>query len=217
MSGSTVFLNPSESGYPPLYEYDVDTNQTTAPDGRRRSLPALYAPFSTGSCLSATDASNASAACGKIGDDTVVYLKDGGGGTVDSLELIIQNIKSGTKQEMRDLFSLHELTPFDNDADAREFQAAAEKFTWAYLSADLTTMKAMLTDPQNSQHDFLLRDRSNETARLALKVYSDQITADFIPAEVEIVPKTGDSHDFLYLKIEKANTEWKVISYAMEK
>ena len=109
------------------------------------------------------------------------------------------------------------LTPFDNDADAQKFQSAAEKFTWAYLSADLTTMKAMLTDPQNGQHDFALKDRSDGIDRLALKVYSDQITPDFIPAQVEIVPKTGDSHDFLYLKIKKVDAEWKVISYALEK
>ena len=116
-----------------------------------------------------------------------------------------------------DVSSGSRLTPFDNDADAQKFQSAAEKFTWAYLSADLTTMKAMLTDPQNSQHDFTLKDRSGEIARLDLKVYSDQITPDFIPAEVEIVPKTGDSHDFLYLKIKKVDTEWKVTSYALEK
>ena len=109
------------------------------------------------------------------------------------------------------------LTPFDSDADAQKFQTAAEKFTWAYLSADLTTMKAMLTDPQSSQHDFALGDRSDGIERLALKVYADQITPDFIPAEVEIIPKTGDSHDFLYLKIKKVNADWKVISYALEK
>ena len=106
---------------------------------------------------------------------------------------------------------------FLSGTEGQSFQIAAKKFTTAYLSGDINTVKSYLADPQNKQNSFYTENRLNDVKSLVLKLGPEGIQEDSVSAEYEFMLNGDVGYTYLSLNMKKINGEWKVESYGLEK
>lgn len=154
-------------------------------------------------------------------EQTLSFVQQDGKYSIDDFYLIdafsepklIESTQAGSGNVSYD----PKVKAFLNSSDGISFQKTANRFVKAYLIGDTGTMKNCLSNPESGQNDFSMNGKTVNWKSLTLKLDPEKVGEDSVSAEYEIALTGQDSFDYLYLNMEKANSEWKVNSYGLEK
>ncbi|MCM1989128.1 hypothetical protein [Oceanirhabdus seepicola] len=105
---------------------------------------------------------------------------------------------------------------FLKSKEGHDFQVVAWKFTKAYLSGDVSTMKSYLLNPEDKDNYYNTENMFDDVEFLILKLDPDDIKDDMINAEYEFCLKNNDYYEYLNLEIKKVDGKWKVQFYGLE-
>lgn len=106
---------------------------------------------------------------------------------------------------------------FLNSTEGHDFLVISWKFSKAYLSGDVSTLKNYLHNPDNKSHYYNTENIFDNVEFMILKLSPENIKEDSIIAEYEFQLKGEDSYTYLYLEMKKVNNEWKVEHFGLEK
>lgn len=126
------------------------------------------------------------------------------------------NDKSQINISDSEIQSLKHKEEFLNSKEGHDFQVASWKFTKAYLSGDISTMKKLLIEPKNKDNDYNTKNMFNDVEFLILKLDDKDIKENMVRAEYEFGLKGNESLQYLNLEMKKINNEWKVQHYGLE-
>jgi hypothetical protein len=150
-----------------------------------------------------------------IGCETSKELGEEGFSSPKSAQLE-SAIKSNSTAQNEKTSGLELKEKFLNSKEGHAFQVVSWKFTKAFLSGDVSTMKIYLVDPQDNDYYNNTEHIFNDVEFLILKLDPKDIKADMVIAEYEFGLKDQDTLQYLYLKMRKVNNEWKVQYYGLE-
>lgn len=105
---------------------------------------------------------------------------------------------------------------FLNSKEGHDFQVVSWKFTKAFLSGEVSTMKNFLAEPEKKGHYYSTENMFEGVEFLILKLSPKDIKAETVIAEYEFGLKGRDTLQYLYLEMKKVNNEWKVQNYGLE-
>lgn len=105
---------------------------------------------------------------------------------------------------------------FLKSIEGHDFQVVSCKFTKAYLSGDVSTMKSYLINPENKDNYYNTENMFDDVEFLILKLDPNDIKEDTIIAEYEFCLKNHDYFQYLNLEMKKVNDKWKVEHYGLE-
>jgi hypothetical protein len=134
-----------------------------------------------------------------------------------SVSTISENTnKSGTSTSDGNTQNLEYKEKFLKSKEGHDFQVVSWKFTKAYLSRDIHTMKLYLLDPESKDNSYNKENMFDDIEFLILNLNPKDIREDTVNAEYEFGLKGKDTLQYLYLEMKKVNNEWKVKYYGLE-